>query len=163
MKKDTLETKSDSSLPSIAINGHYIKELHLDNSNSPGSFVLQKESPKIEIAVNFNNRNVQENTYEVVLLIKARAKSMDEGNYELFDIKLSYAGLVSLNNVQNEEQKEAILMVHFPSVLFPYARRVISDITRDAGFQPLNLEHIDFASLHSQRKPQKEAVTQVAH
>ncbi len=162
-KTEFLEVKSETSSPSIAINGHYIKELHFDNSNSPSSFVPQKESPKIEVAVNFNNRNIQENTYEVVLVIKARATTTTEDHHELFDVKLAYAGLVTLTNVTDEEQKEAILMVHFPSVLFPYARRVLSDVTRDGGFQTLMLEHIDFASLHQQRKAQKEKEAQTTH
>ncbi len=82
---------------------------------------------------------------------------MDVENFTLFDIKLAYAGLFSLNNISTEEQKELILMIHCPSLIFPYARRVVSDITRDSGFQPLMLEHLDFASLHQQRKLQKES------
>ncbi len=114
---------------------------------------------KIEIAINFNHHNVQENIYEVVLLIKATAQSMDVENFTLFDIKLAYAGLFGLNNIATEEQRELILMIHCPSLIFPYARRVVSDITRDSGFQPLMLEHLDFASLHQQRKLQKGSAT----
>jgi preprotein translocase subunit SecB len=148
---------SENTFPSVAINGHYIKELHFDNIKAPVSFTPQEKAPKIEIAINFNYYNVQENTYEVTLLIKATAQSMDVEDLALFDLKLAYAGLFSLNNIDTEEQKELILMVHCPSVLFPYARRVVSDITRDSGFQPLMLEHLDFASLHQQRKAQKES------
>jgi len=142
--------------PSVNLNGQYIKELHFDNTNSPASFVPGQEQPKIEIAINFNNRNVNENIYEVILVIKANAQSQDEGNLQLFDVKLAYAGLVTLNNIENDEQKEAILMVYIPSLLFPYARHILSDVTRDGGFQPLMLEPIDFGKLHEQRKKQKE-------
>jgi preprotein translocase subunit SecB len=148
---------SENLLPSIAVNGHYIKELHFENIKAPASFKPQEKAPKIEIAINFNYYNVQENIYEVTLLIKATAQSMDVEDFTLFDIKLEYAGLFSLNNIDTEEQKELALMIHCPSLLFPYARRVVSDITRDSGFQPLMLEHLDFASLHQQRKAQKEA------
>ena len=148
---------SENISPSVAVNGHYIKELHFDNINAPASFKPQEKAPKIEIAINFNYHNVQENTYEVVLLIKAESQSMDVEDLTLFDLKLAYAGLFSLNNVDTEEQKELVLMIHCPSLLFPYARRVVSDITRDSGFQPLMLEHLDFASLHQQRKARKEA------
>jgi len=141
--------------PSVKLNGQYIKELHFDNTNSPASFIPSKEQPKIEIAINFNNRSVAENTYEVELLIKALAKSQDEGELQLFDVKLSYAGLVTINNITDEAQKEAILMIHVPHLLFPYARHVLSDVTRDGGFQPLILEPMDFAMLHEQRKNQK--------
>ena len=141
--------------PSVKLNGQYIKELHFDNTNSPASFMPGKEQPKIEIAVNFNHRNVVENTYEVVLFIKAQAKSQDEVNLNLFDVKLSYAGLVTLNNIVDEAQKEVILHAHVPTLLFPYARHILSDVTRDGGFQPLMLEPMDFMKLHEQRKAQK--------
>jgi preprotein translocase subunit SecB len=152
-----LKTKQEiNNLPSVAVNGHYIKEFHFENTKAPASFKPQEKAPKIEIAINFNNHNVQDNIYEVVLLIKATAQSMDVEDFTLFDIKLAYAGLFSLNHIETDGQKELILMIHCPSLLFPYARRVISDITRDSGFQPLMLEHLDFAALYQQRKAQKE-------
>jgi preprotein translocase subunit SecB len=147
---------SNNMLPSVTVNGHFIKELHFENAKAPDSFKPQEKAPKIEIAINFNHHNVQGNIYEVKLLIKVTAQSMDVEDFTLFDLKLSYAGLFSLNNVETEEQKELILMIHCTSLLFPYARRVVSDITRDSGFQPLMLEHLDFASVHQQRKAQKE-------
>jgi preprotein translocase subunit SecB len=153
MNKESKENIS----PSVAVNGHYIKELSFDNSKAPASFKPQEKAPKIEIAINFNYHNVQENIHEVALLIKVTAQSMDVEGLTLFDLKLDYAGLFSLNNVDTEEQKELILMIHCPSLLFPYARRVVSDITRDSGFQPLMLEHLDFANLHQQRKTPKKA------
>ena len=152
MKKDLPQTE----LPSITLNGHYIKELTFDNINSPASFLQQNESPKVEIAINFNNRSISDNLYEVFLIVKVQANSMDEGNLNLFDVKLAYAGLFTINNVIDDEQKESILMIHCPTLLFPYARRVLSDLTRDGGFQPIMLEHMDFAALHAQRKLQKE-------
>ena len=154
MTKDLPETQ----LPSVAINGHYIKHLSFDNANSPASFVPQKTAPKIEIAINFNSRSLPDSLYEVLLSIKVQATSMDEGSLALFDVKFLYVGLFTVNNA-DEEQKEAILMIHCPTILFPYARRVLSDITRDGGFQPIILEHMDFAALHAQRKAQKEAQT----
>ena len=157
MKEKMNKESSENQLPSVAVNGHYIKELHFENIKAPASFKPQEKAPKIEIAINFNYHNVQNNIYEVVLLIKATAQSRDVEDLTLFDIKLAYAGLFSLNHIESDEQKELILMIHCPSLLFPYARRVVSDITRDSGFQPLMLEHLDFASLHQQRKAQKEA------
>lgn len=98
---------------------------------------------------------MQENIYEVALIIKAKAQSMDNSDLILFDINLSYAGLFTITNITDEEQKEAILTIHYPSLLFPYARRVVSDITRDIRFQPLMLEHLGFVNIHQQRKAQR--------
>jgi len=150
MTKDLPEAQ----LPSVAMNGHYIKHLTFDNINSPASFAPQKESLKMEIAINFNHRSLPDNLYEVLLSIKVQATSMDEGSLSLFDIKFIYAGLFTINHA-DDEQKEVILMIHCPTLLFPYARRVLSDLTRDSGFQPITLEHMDFAALHQQRKKQK--------
>lgn len=151
------EEKTENQNVSIMLNGHYIKQLSFDNINAPASFMEQKEPPKIEIAVNFNNRNIQENLYEVHLLVKIKANAVDEGNTNLFDVKLNYCGLFTIENILDDAQKESILMIYCPTLLFPYVRRIVSDITRDAGFQPIMLEHIDFANVHQQRKAQKEA------
>jgi len=151
-----------NSLPSLQINGHYIRELSFKNNHAPASFMPQKENPKTEIAVNFNHRHIQENVYEVFLIVKAKTTSTDpdNNNAEIYDIKLAYSGLFTVNNIEDELQKESLLNIYLPTLLFPYARSVISNLTKDAGFQPLMLEHIDFAVLHQQRKAQTEkAVT----
>ena len=142
---------------SIALNGHYIKELLLDNKNSPASFMKQNTNPKIEIAVNLNARDLGNDTYEVALVVKTKATSMDEGSLGLFEVKLVYAGLFILKDVVSDEQKEEILMAYCPQVLLPYTRRILSDVTRDGGFQPIMLEYLDFASLHNQRKSEQMA------
>lgn len=157
MKKNQQDNKTTVS-PSISLNGQYIKELNFENINSPASFSPQKESPKIEIAINFYNKNVGENTYEVILVINSNAISQDENNLTLFDVKLAYAGLVTLKDVIDEEQKEAILNIHIPTLIFPYARRALSDVTRDGGFQPIMLEPMDFATIYKQRQQQKDKV-----
>lgn len=137
--------------PGVAINGQYIKDLSFENPNAPASLSAQKEAPKIEVALNIEAKGLQENMYEVALKITAKATA--ESNV-LFITELSYAGLFTLNNV-NEEQKELVLLIHCPTILFPFARRVLADATRDGGFQPLMLEPIDFAALYQQRKAQE--------
>jgi len=147
MKKMNKESSENLS-PSVAINGHYIKELHFENIKAPASFKPQEKSPKIEIAINFSHHNVQENIYQVVMLVKAKAQSMDAEDFTLFEF--------SLNNIETEQQKKSILMINCPSLLFPYAGRVVSDIRLTSAFQTLMLKYIDFANLHQQRKTQKE-------
>jgi preprotein translocase subunit SecB len=75
----------------------------------------------------------------------------------LFLIELEYAGLFSIKNVEKEEQKEQILLIYCPNIIFPFAKRVIADVTRDASFQPLMINPIDFAALYMQQKKQQEA------
>ena len=137
--------------PAVAISGQYIKDLSFENPNAPASLATQKEAPKIEVALNIEAKGIQENMYEVALKITAKATAE---NNNLFVAELSYAGLFTLNNIE-DEQKELILLIHCPTILFPFARRVLADATRDGGFQPLMLEPIDFAALYQQRKAQE--------
>jgi preprotein translocase subunit SecB len=138
----------NSQAQSVAMNGQYVKDLSFENPNAPMSLTQQKSAPKIEIALNLEAQAMPENVYEIVIKITATATAEDSN---LFVMELSYAGLFTLNNIP-EDQKELVLLIHCPSLLFPFARRIIADTTRDGGFQPLMLDPIDFASLYQQRK-----------
>lgn len=142
------ETTANEVVSSVAINGQYIKDLSFENPNAPLSLMPQKEAPKIEINLNLEAKALPENVYEVTIQITAKANA--ETN-SLFVVELSYSGLFTLVNIP-EDQKEFVLLIHCPSILFPFARRIIADVTRDGGFQPLMLDPIDFASLYQQRK-----------
>ncbi len=139
--------------PSIAISGQYVKDLSFENPNAPMSLAQQKEPPKIEVSLNIEAKGLKDDMYEVALQTTAKATS--EGNV-LFVAELSYAGLFILTNIP-DEQKELALLIHCPTILFPFARRVLADATRDGGFQPLMLEPIDFGALYQQRKIQEAA------
>lgn len=144
----------NNNLPSVSINSQYVKDLSFENPNGPASLIQQNKTPKIEVSLDLEASIVSENTFEVCLKINATAKT-DENN--LFVAELAYAGLFILENVPQEE-KELILLIHCPTILFPFARRIIADVTRDGGFQPLMLDPIDFASLYHQKKASDSAI-----
>lgn len=143
-----MEEKLEGTPPSVAINGQYVKDLSFENPNAPMSLVPPKSAPKIEVSLNLEAKALPDNVYEVTLQISAKAVS-EENN--LFVAEVAYAGLFTLQNIP-DDQKELILLIHCPSILFPFARRVLADATRDGGFQPLMLDPIDFAALYQQRK-----------
>lgn len=143
-----MDEKLQGTPPSVAINGQYVKDLSFENPNAPMSLVPPKSPPKIEVSLNLEAKALPENVYEVTLQINAKAVS-EENN--LFVAEVAYAGLFTLQNIP-DDQKELILLIHCPSILFPFARRVLADATRDGGFQPLMLDPIDFAALYQQRK-----------
>ena len=147
------EDTAPDTAPSVAINSQYIKDLSFENPKAPGSLVPQKEAPQIEVSLNLEAKALQDDVHEVTLQITSTAKS---SNDPLFVVELAYSGLFTLKNVA-PDQKEMILLIHCPTILFPFARRILSDVTRDGGFQPLMLEPIDFAGLYQQRKDQGEA------
>jgi len=133
----------------FVVRGQYIKDLSFENPNAPRSLMALAKPPQIDVNVDLKAQKLDEGLYEMTLHLAARA-NVDEG--ALFLIDLVYAGIFQLSNVP-AEHIEKIVMIECPFVLFPFARRVIADTTRDGGFPPLMLDPIDFHSLYAQNKP----------
>lgn len=131
----------------ILINAQYVKDLSFENPAAPQNLVGKGESPKIDVSVDVQIKNIQENVFEVTLVVGANAKV---GDKPLFVVELSYAGVFTVN--VPDAEKEPVLMIYCPGMLFPFARRIVADATRDGGFPPLMLDPIDFASLFQQHK-----------
>lgn len=135
--------------PQVGIIAQYVKDLSFENPNAPRSFQASQEQPRIDINVNVNARRAGDEVFEVELKIEASAK---QGDMTTFIVELVYGGLFGLRNVP-DEALEPFLVVEAPRILFPFARRIVADATRDGGFPPLLLEPIDFAALYlSQRQ-----------
>ena len=134
--------------PPLIINGQYIKDLSFEAPNSPAIFPeIQSNQPDIKVNVDVQTNKIEaaENTdmFEVVLDIGAELRIGDKVG---FIVELKYAGLFTLN--VPEEHVGAMLVIECPRVLFPFARNIISDSTRDGGFVPLLLQPIDFAAMY---------------
>ena len=129
--------------PQVGILTQYTKDLSFENPGAPQSLQMEG-APRIEINVNVNARRAGDDVYEVEIKIDAKALN---GDAVAFVVELLYAGLFGLRNIP-EEQLEPFLVVEAPRILFPFARRIIADVTRDGGFPPLMLEPIDFGSLY---------------
>ncbi len=138
----------DTSKRRVVVNTQYIKDLSFENPGAPASLVAPKSVPNIKLNVDINVQGLQSNLYEVALHVTAKAEA--DGN-SLFLVDVSYAGVFTLNDIP-EDEKEAVLLVYCPNILFPYARRVISDATRDGGFPPLMIDPVDFMALYQRRK-----------
>jgi preprotein translocase subunit SecB len=134
--------------PSFAIKGQYIKDLSFENPHSPQSLTVVNQKPTIDVNVDLRGERLQDSFYEMILHLSARA-TVENGT--MFLIDLAYAGIFELNNIP-EDRIEPLLWVDCPFVLFPFARRVIADITRDGGFPPLMLDPIDFHALYLHNK-----------
>jgi len=141
------EKASGEATAKFTIKGQYIKDLSFENPNAPQS-LINSTAPKIEVNVELKAQKLQENIFETVLCITTRAIANDS---TVFLVDLSYAGIFEISNIP-QEHLEPLIMVDCPFVLFPFARRVISDVTRDGGFPPLMLDPIDFHSLYAQNK-----------
>lgn len=144
------QNTQNSGAPVFAVRAQYIKDFSFENPKSPHSLLPKKEQPKIDLAVDINAQQISEDLFEVALKISAKATCENE---PLFLVDLSYAGLFAIQNL-SKEQIEPLLFIDCPHIIFPFARRVIADASRDGGFPPLLMEPVDFRSLYAQRKPQ---------
>lgn len=144
--------------PQFAMRAQYIKDLSFENPNAP-EVLNKREQPKFEISVTVNGRPMGDDNHEVELVITARA-AHDEN--VIFLAELTYAGVFLIKNVPAEQVRPA-LMIQGPGLLFPFARRVLADCTREGGFPPLMLDPIDFLALYRQsEEANKQAASQDA-
>lgn len=141
------------SQPSLKILGQYLKDFSFENPNAPASLAPQQKQPDINIAVNVNARNLGPTEFEVELHLDAKASG--EGKV-IFAADLLYAGIFRLENFPQNLLHAAVL-IECPRMLFPFARQIMSDATRNGGFPPLMLDPIDFASMYQQRMKQQAA------
>jgi preprotein translocase subunit SecB len=141
------QAKGQTPTPSFAVKGQYIKDLSFENPHSPQSLMVATK-PSIEVNVDLKAQKLQNDAFEMVLHIVARATA--DGN-TMFLVDLSYAGIFQATGIP-EDRIEPLIMIDCPFVLFPFARRVIADITRDGGFPPLMLDPIDFHALYMQNR-----------
>lgn len=134
----------------VSVITQYVKDISFENPNSPKSLQPSEERPNINVSVDVTAKKQADNVFEVELKLNATA---ERGEETLFITEVVYAGLFQLTGIPEEEIHPALL-IFCPTLLFPYGRRVISDLTRDGGFPALMLDPIDFAQLYQQRAQQ---------
>jgi preprotein translocase subunit SecB len=137
----------------ITVNAQYIKDFSFENPEAPKSLVNTGKPPNVEVNINVEARPLADDTYEVVLKVSASAKTEE---LTAFVVELSYACIMTLNGF-NEEQVQPVLMIEGPRLLFPFARQIIADATREGGFPPLLINPIDFAAMYQQNVMQEQA------
>ncbi len=139
--------------PGINVVAQYVKDLSFENPGAPATLRPQGASPNISVSVGVQPRPVNDTDIEVELRLEARAV---DGETTLFAIELVYAGVFRLINV-TQETVNPIMLIECPRLLFPFARQIIADASRDGGFPPLLLDPIDFVSLYRQRMANPQA------
>ncbi|HEY5208390.1 MAG TPA: protein-export chaperone SecB [Stellaceae bacterium] len=138
----------------LIMNAQYVKDLSFENPRAPQSLMPQAQAPEIKLDVRVDAKNLAPDAFEVTLAITARAARKEE---PVFLVELTYAGVVTLQNVPREHAQFFVL-VETPRLLFPFARAILADATRDGGFPPLFIQPIDFAEL-LRRQQQAQAAS----
>ena len=145
-------TASQANQPRMTIQNQFVKDLSFENPRAPASLQPSQVRPEIQVRVDVRAQPQSDETYEVVLQIHVDAQAAGETTFML---ELSYGGVFGLMSIP-PESLQALLLIECPRLLFPFARRIIADATRDGGFPPLMLDPIDFVALYRRRQQQAQ-------
>ena len=127
----------------------YIRDMSFENIVAQKGLSAGEVQPDIQVAVSLDARKRQaEHQYDVVCKFKVTSKNKVNGD-TLFLMELEYGGTFHVEGVP-EDQLPPFLLIECPRLLFPFVRRIISDVTRDGGFPPLNVDNVDFLALYRQ-------------
>ena len=131
--------------PRLTIVSQYVRDLSFENPRAPLSLQPSQGRPEIQIRVDVRAQPMEAERYEVTLQLHAEAKA---GDQIAFVVELTYGGVFGLINVP-QDSLQPLLLIECPRLLFPFARRVVADATRDGGFPPLLIDPIDFVEFVS--------------
>ncbi|WP_135081298.1 protein-export chaperone SecB [Terasakiella sp. SH-1] len=142
----------------MIIHGQYIKDLSFEVPNSPGIYArMMQEQPDVSVNVDVDAAKLTENQFEVIVKIRADCKLQED---VAFICELAYGGIFELNVPQ--EHLEPMLLIECPRMLFPFARNIIANTTRDGSFPPMMLNPVDFAGMYRARMEQLAAEQEAA-
>ena len=153
----TEETQSPVQ-PSMNILAQFIRDMSFEN------ILAQKGtegevSPDVDVQVNLDARKRStQGQYEIIIKLNVNSKSKENAD-PLFLLEVEYGGIFQIGGVP-DEQMHPFLLIECPRMLFPFLRRIVSDITRDGGFPPLNLENIDFLQLYKREAVRRKTQTE---
>ncbi len=158
--------------PPLVVNIQYVKDLSFEVPGAPQVFTQMKAQPQVNINLDVGARRIEEgqNLFEVSLVIRAEAlegtaptngAGQAPAGPTLFVAELTYAGVFTLSGLP-DNAIEPVLLVECPRMLFPFARNILADVTRDGGFPPVLLQPIDFVALWQARRNQAQGAGQPA-
>ncbi len=136
----------------LVVNAQYVKDLSFEAPNTPGIFAdLGRSAPEIPITIDVQAQKLADDMFEVAIHLNVESKV---GDKVAFLVELVYAGVFTVN--VPAEHVQPVVLIECPRMLFPFARNIIADVTRDGGFPPLMLQPLDFAVLYHQRMTQQD-------
>jgi preprotein translocase subunit SecB len=129
------------------VQAQYVKDLSFENPGAPQSLRGRQTAPTINISINVHGGQIVNGEVEVELKLDVRAV---DGETVLFAIELVYAGLFRLTNIPPDAVQQ-LMMIQCPQLLFPFARQIIADASRNGGFPPLMIDPVDFVTIYRQK------------
>jgi preprotein translocase subunit SecB len=158
MAEGTNGTNRDGAAPGAPpiqaqIVGQYIRDLSFESPNITKLLGGPGDNPNLKIEVNVNAKRVANDLYESGIEFKAVATN---NHGTIYDLETVYAGLFKITSIP-PEALEPFLLINGPTLIFPFLRRIVADLTREGGFPPLLLDPIDFAGLYIRRRQESGA------
>lgn len=141
--------------PAIMIRSQYIKDMSLEIPLAPEIFKDLTTQPQIHVDMNMKSEKQDDGSFVVSLITKMDADINDK---KLFIVELTYSAQAEIN--VPEEQKEPVLMIELPRLMFPFVRSIISNALAQAGLPPIMLSPIDFVTLYNAKKAQEAEMAQ---
>lgn len=143
-------------MPKLQVLGQFIRDMSFENIAAQKALNSQA-LPDIQVQVALDARKREaEDQFDVIIKLKVDSKTREETPQPIFLMELEYGGIFKVENVSND-QLHPFLLIECPRMLFPFVRRIVSDVTRDGGYPPLNLDTIDFLALYRQQLAQRAA------
>ncbi len=142
--------------PELRMQKMYIKDLSFENPNAPDVYLMQqKEDPNVEVNLQLKHKKVKDDHYEVSLEITAKITAKGEEDTIMFILEIEHAGVFLVKNIP-DEHLEMVLGVDCPTLLFPFSRQIVSQVSIDGGFAPFLMEPINFMGLFQNAQKKKE-------
>lgn len=145
--------KQDAPPVQVKVVGQYVKDLSFENPNIGKLLKEPGDNPNLQLAINVSAQAVDTDLYESAIDFNAQATNKLGTLYEL---ELVYAGLFKVQNLP-PQALEPFLLINCPTILFPFLRRLVADVSREGGFPPLLLDPFDFAQLYLRRQQELAA------
>lgn len=142
----------------MSIMTQFVRDLSFENVLAQQG-IGGEVTPDVQVGVNVDAKKRQtDHQFEVVTKLSVSSKNKDN-DQQLFLMELEYVGVFHVEGVP-EDQLHPFLLIECPRMLFPFLRRIVSDVTRDGGFPPLNLENIDWLQLYRNEVARRQAAAQ---
>ncbi len=146
----------------MSVLAQFVRDMSFENLVAQKGLTANEVQPDIQVQVSLDARKrSQDHQFDIVTKFKVTSKNKVNGD-TLFLLEVDYGGIFHVEGVP-EEQLHPFLMIECPRLMFPFVRRIISDVTRDGGFPPLNIDTVDFLALYRQEIARRAQPAPVAN
>jgi preprotein translocase subunit SecB len=154
---NSVNNVNNSNAPVFQIQRIYLKDLSLEQPNSP-QVLLEQAQPQVDINLNLGAQAVGEAIYEVAVTATVTTKVNDK---VLFLVEAKQAGIFEIRNIP-EDQLQPIIAIACPNIIYPYLRAIVSDVCTRAGFPPVLLSEVNFQGMFEAQQAEAAAAASAA-